>query len=94
MMARMSEWTFLTNHGHAIVFLAQNPDARIRDIAEAVGITERAAQRIVRDLSEGGYVTSRRDGRRNSYALHPKKRLRHPLEQGHAIGELIDALSH
>lgn len=89
----MGEWTFLTNHGHAIVFLASNPDARIRDIAEAVGITERAAQRIVKDLADGGYVTSKRDGRRNSYALNAKKPLRHPIERSHAIGELVDALT-
>lgn len=89
----MSEWTFLTNHGHAIVYLASNPDARIRDIAEAVGITERAAQRIVKDLADGGYVTSKRDGRRNSYALNGKKPLRHPIERSHAIGELVDALT-
>lgn len=88
----MSNWTFLTNHGHAIVFLSANPDARLRDIADAIGITERAAQRIVKDLTDGGYVNSKRDGRRNNYSLNRRKPLRHPLEKSHAIGELLEAV--
>jgi DNA-binding IclR family transcriptional regulator len=89
----VSDWTFLTNHGHVLVQLAREPDARIRDIAAAVGITERAAQRIVADLVEAGYVTRRRNGRRNSYAVDPKRPLRHELEREHPVGELLNALA-
>lgn len=89
----MGEWTFLTNHGHAIVFLAQHPDARVRDVADAIGITERAAQAILKDLSSAGYLVVKKDGRRNSYSLNRKKRLRHPIERKHAIGELLEALT-
>jgi DNA-binding IclR family transcriptional regulator len=83
----------LTNHAHVMVCLGRNPDARIRDVAEAVGITERAAQRIVAELEEGGYLVRERTGRRNRYTLHPDMPLRHPLEGGHSIGELLAVLS-
>jgi hypothetical protein len=89
----VSTWTFLTNHAHVMVCLGRNPDARIRDVAEAVGITERAAQRIVAELEEGGYLVRERTGRRNRYTLHPDMPLRHPLEGGHSIGELLAVLS-
>jgi DNA-binding IclR family transcriptional regulator len=83
----------LTNHAHVMVCLGRNPDARIRDVAEAVGITERAAQRIVAELEEAGYLVRERTGRRNRYTLHPDMPLRHPLEGGHSIGELLAVLS-
>lgn len=86
-------WTFLTNHGHVLVHLARNPDARIRDLAEAVGITERAAQRILTDLVDAGYVSRHREGRRNRYSLHTDQPLRHPVERSHEVGELLDALA-
>ena len=86
-------WTFLTNHGHVIVHIARHPEARIRDIAEAVGITERAAQRIVADLVDAGYLSRHREGRRNRYSLHADQPLRHPLERQHEVGELLDALA-
>ena len=88
----MSSWTFLTNHAHALVVLARDPDARVRDIAAAVGITERAAQRILGDLVEAGYVIREREGRRNRYEIDPSRPLRHPLEREHAVGELLDAV--
>ena len=59
------QWTFLSNHGHVLIFLAQNPQARIRDIAAAVGITERSAQIILADLEAAGYLTKIKVGRRN-----------------------------
>lgn len=89
----MSDWTFLTNHGHAIVYLSMHPDARVRDVAVAVGITERAAQRILRDLVSSGYLSARKEGRRNSYSLNRKKHLRHPIENDHRIGDLLEALT-
>jgi DNA-binding transcriptional ArsR family regulator len=85
-------WTFLTNHAHVLLCIARDPAARLRDVAEVVGITERAAQRIVAELEEAGYLTRTRDGRRNRYELHPSVPLRHPLEREHPIGELLDVL--
>ena len=84
-----SSWTFLTNHGHVLVCLAEEPDIRGRDIAARVGITERAAQAIIADLVEGGYVSRRREGRRNHYEVRAAERLRHPLESDHTVGELL-----
>jgi predicted transcriptional regulator len=83
-------WTFLTNHGHVLVCLAATPDARLRDVAERVGITERAVQQIVRELEQSGYVVKQRVGRRNNYTVIRTGRFRHPLESGTAVGEFID----
>ncbi len=88
----MSDWTFLTNHTHVLLCVARDPGARLRDVAEVVGITERAAQRIVAELEEAGYLTRSRDGRRNRYEVHPDVPLRHPLEREHAVGEILDVL--
>lgn len=87
-----SGWTFLTNHAHVLVCIATEPDMRGRDIAQRVGITERAAQGIIADLVAGGYVTRTREGRRNRYTLNPDLPLRHPLEREHSVGELLEAL--
>jgi len=88
----MRSWTFLTNHAHVLLCITADPGIRLRDVAARVGITERAAQRIVADLVEGGYLTRTRVGRRNAYEVHPDLPLRHPLEAGHEIGEVIGAL--
>ncbi len=89
----MADWTFLTNHAHVMVCLRRDPTARIRDVASAVGITERAAQRIVSELEGAGYLARERQGRRNRYTLHPERPLRHPLEGAHSSGELLDLLA-
>jgi uncharacterized membrane protein len=86
-------WTFLTNHGHVLVCIAQDPGIRGRDIAERVGITERAAQAIISDLVAAGYVKRTRVGRRNHYEVDPEVPVRHPVEQPHRIGELLAALT-
>lgn len=91
--AAVPDWTFLTNHAHVLLCVSRDPDARLRDVAEDVGITERAAQRIVADLAEAGYLDREREGRRNRYRLHPELPLRHPLEREHAIGEVLQVLS-
>lgn len=83
-------WTFLTNHGHVMIYLARHPDARVRDIAAAVGITERATVAILGDLVDGGYVDRKRVGRRNSYEVRVNAALRHPEESDHRIGEILD----
>ncbi len=84
------KWTFLTNHGHVLVYVHRNPDARVRDIATAVGITERAAQTILSDLEEGGYLSKTKVGRRNTYSVNAKGSFRHPEEAGHRIGDLLN----
>jgi DNA-binding IclR family transcriptional regulator len=88
----MTEWTFLTNHAHALVCIARDPDVRLRDVAERVGVTERAAQRIVSERVDAGYLERLREGRRNSYRVRPDRPLRHPLEHGHRVGEILDVL--
>jgi DNA-binding MarR family transcriptional regulator len=85
-------WTFLTNHAHVLLCLSKVPTYRLRDVAEAVGITERAVHRIVSDLEHAGYISIGKDGRRNIYSIHLKKKLRHPVERGKSVGELIHLL--
>jgi len=87
------KWTFLSNHAHVLVCLSAEPDLRLRDIADRVGITERAVFAIVGELEEAGYLTRVREGRRNRYELHLEGHLRHPLEAPHTVGELLRALS-
>ena len=85
-------WRFVTNHTQVLLCIARDPEARLRDVAETVGITERAAQRIVADLVEAGYVTRVRVGRRNSYQIDRERRMRHPSQVEHEVGELLDLL--
>ena len=82
-------WTFLTNHAHVLVVVAADPDARLREIAARVGITERAAQLIVGDLESYGYLSKERVGRRNRYEVHPGGRFRHPAEAEQTVDALI-----
>jgi hypothetical protein len=91
-VSRPSSWTFLTNHAHVLVCVAEDPDIRGRDIAARVGITERAAQAIIADLVDEGYLTRTKLGRRNHYTVNPKAPLRHPLEEDHTIGEILVTL--
>jgi predicted transcriptional regulator of viral defense system len=88
----MADWMLLTNHALALVCVARTPGMRLRDIADCVGVTERAAHRIVSDLCEAGYLTRHREGRRNFYELHPDAPLHHPLLEGHTLGELLKPL--
>lgn len=87
-----AHWTFMTNHTHILVVLAREPSMRIRDMADEVGITQRAVQRILAELIEEGVLRVKKEGRRNSYEIQRKTRLRHPLESRHTIGELLDVL--
>jgi len=82
-------WTFLTNHAHVLLCLATDPEARLRDVADAVGITERAVQHIVSDLAAAGVVERTREGRRNRYTLHPEAPLRHPIEAHRRVEDLV-----
>jgi predicted ArsR family transcriptional regulator len=85
-------WRFLSNHTQVLLCLQRDPNARARDIAQRVGITERAAQRIVADLITSGYVESERVGRRNRYRINTDIAMRHPAQDGHEIGELLKLL--
>ena len=85
-------WRFLSNHTQVLLCIHRDPNARFRDIAQSVGITERAAQRIVADLIESGYVESERIGRRNHYRVNTDIAMRHPAQNGHEVGELLELL--
>jgi DNA-binding transcriptional ArsR family regulator len=87
--AAASTWTFLSNHAHVLLCIAEDPEARMRDLAERVGITERAVQRIIDDLAAGGYLTVEREGRRNRYQVNEGLRLRHPVEAHCVVDGLI-----
>jgi predicted transcriptional regulator len=84
------EWTYLSNYGHVLVCLARDPDMRMRDIASAVGITERAVQQIVRELVNQGYVEKQKAGRRNHYRVVRSAHFRHELENGVSLGSFVD----
>jgi hypothetical protein len=86
------DWDFLTNHAHVLTCIAHDPGIRLRDIAAAVGITERAAHRIVAELVEEGYVLREREGRRNHYQVVADLPLRHPLLRGGEVGDLLKVL--
>ena len=86
-------WTFLSNHAHVLIFVLSNPDARLRDIANAVGITERFAHSVVGDLVDAGYLAVERQGRRNIYSVNESLTFRHPLESHVQVRELLDIFS-
>ncbi|KGN42432.1 helix-turn-helix transcriptional regulator [Knoellia aerolata] len=83
-------WTFLTNHGHVLVCLAQDPDVLLRDVAVRTGITERSVQQIVCDLERAGIIIRMRVGRRNRYVVRREEPFRHPLEVGVTVGQFVD----
>ena len=85
-------WTFLTNHGHVLLCLARGDELTARELGQRIGITERAVQVILADLTDGGYLNKKKVGRRNVYTVNRRGRLRHPLEAHHTVGELITAL--
>ncbi|MEA3503485.1 MAG: helix-turn-helix domain-containing protein [Actinomycetota bacterium] len=83
-------WTFLTSHARVLILISQNPDSRVRDLADLAGITERSTQRIIVELEEDGYLTHDKVGRRNHYNLSTTATLRHPHERTVEIGLLLD----
>jgi predicted transcriptional regulator len=82
-------WTFLSNHSHVLLCLAREPDLRIRDLARLIGITERAVQRIIAELSSEGYLLVSKDGRRNHYQIQADQPLRHAVEGNVTVGDLM-----
>ena len=88
----MTEWSFLTRHGRALLCIASDPGVRLRDIATALGITERSAFAIVTDLAESGYVVKQREGRRNRYVVRRGLPLPEMTLHERTIGEVLDVL--
>jgi DNA-binding IclR family transcriptional regulator len=86
-------WTFLTNHAQVLLCIAQDPGVRLRDIGERVGITERAAHRIVTELADVGYITRQRNGRRNHYTINTHFPLSDPVARGQNVGQLLEILT-
>jgi len=82
----------LSNHGHVLLYVDTDPDARLREVAAAIGITERAAHKIVTELEEAGYVSRERVGRRNRYSVHRDVPLRHARVVGRTLGDLLEGL--
>ncbi|MCN9241040.1 ArsR family transcriptional regulator [Streptomyces sp. RY43-2] len=87
-------WTFLTNHARVLVTIAEGRRTRIRDIAAHCRLTERAVQKIISDLEQGGYLTHTRVGRVNTYRIQPDTYLRHPAEEGLTVSDLLTLLAH
>ena len=90
---RSRPWTFLSNHGHVLICIAQDPGIRTRDISAKVGVTERATQTIIADLVEPGYVKRTKIGRRNHYEIEAELPLRHSVEQPNSVGDLLELVS-
>jgi hypothetical protein len=90
---REGSWTLLTGHGHVLVEIARNPEARIRDLSAVAGITERTVQAIVTDLEAAGYITRSRNGRRTRYTVNPDSLFRHPAQDGHRVGPFLALLA-
>ena len=86
-------WTLLTGHGHVLVEIARNPQARIRDISPVVGLTDRTVQAIVADLEAAGYLTRSRTGRRVAYTVNRDSLFRHSAQKGHRVGPFLDLLA-
>ncbi|MCB0997553.1 MAG: winged helix-turn-helix domain-containing protein [Acidimicrobiales bacterium] len=93
LLERTNGWSFLTNHAHVLLVIQADPQVRQREIALRVGITEGAVQRIISELENSGYLRRHRVGRRNHYEVCLDLPLRHPLEQHHTIGDIVDVLS-
>lgn len=91
--ASESSWTFLSNHGYVLLCIAREPGLRLRELAQRVGITERAVQRIITDLEQGGYVSRAREGRRNRYEVHANRHFRHPVVAHREVSSLLDLLN-
>ena len=88
-MERRQNWTFLSNHAHVVIALAKDATLRVRDLAEQVGITERAVTQIVSDLEAAGVLAKERTGRRNMYHIDETVPLRHPVESHRTVGDIL-----
>lgn len=84
------KWTFFTNHSHVLFLLDMMPEATVLEISTKVGITERAARRIIAELSEDNFIKIKKNGRKNAYKINGKKHLKHPVEKACSIDRLIN----
>jgi predicted transcriptional regulator len=91
---KKGEWTFLTNHGRVLVYIAKRPRSTTQEIAREAGITLRAVQKIIAELEAAGYLDRYKEGRCNRYAINPEIPMRHPLERDHAVGDILQALGY
>lgn len=89
---KMAEWSLITKHGQVLSYIAHHPRSTAREIAIALGITERTAQKIISDISDAGYITRRKRGRRNIYRVNPELIMSHPSHGEFAIGDLLRVL--
>ncbi|MDQ6614373.1 MAG: AsnC family transcriptional regulator [Actinomycetota bacterium] len=89
----MANWSFLTNHARALLFIADDPQARLRDLAAALAVTERTAYGIVVDLTDAGYVVKEKDGRRNRYHIQAHLPIHDAISRERTIGEVLDLLA-
>ena len=92
-MDNMPRWTFVTNHGLVLSYIYHNPRSTARSISMDIGVTERTTHKIISDLEREGYITRRRDGRRNVYDVDPELPLRHHTKQDILVSELLEALT-
>ena len=92
-MDNMPRWTFVTNHGLVLSYIYLNPRSTARSISMDIGVTERTTHKIISDLEREGYITRRRDGRRNVYDVDPELPLRHHTKQDILVSELLEALT-
>ena len=88
-MTESAGWHFLTNHSHILLCISEDPDITVRELAQQVGITERAVMRIIGELDDADVIDRTREGRRNHYTINSDRQLRHPVESHCTVGDLI-----
>ena len=91
---KKGEWTFLTNHGRVLAYIAKHPQSTTQEIAQEAGITLRAVQKIITELESRGYLARKKEGRRNRYTVNPLLPMRHRLEREYAVGDILQALGY
>ena len=91
---KKGEWTFLTNHGRVLAYIAKHPQSTTQEIAQEAGITLRAVQKIITELESRGYLARKKEGRRNRYTVNPLLPMRHRLEREHSVGDILQALGY
>ncbi len=91
---KKGEWTFLTNHGRVLAYIAKHPQSTTQEIAQEAGITLRAVQKIITELESRGYIARKKEGRRNRYTVNPLLPMRHRLEREHSVGDILQALGY
>ena len=91
---KKGEWTFLTNHGRVLAYIAKHPQSTTQVIAHEAGITLRAVQKIITELESKGYIARKKEGRRNRYTVNPLLPMRHRLEREHSVGDILQALGY